>query len=267
MKHTREHFRKITTTVASSRIQLMEFTLIELLVVVAIIAILAALLFPALKGVKTKTQSIVCCNNQKQIGVGFMNYAQDNSEFYPWAWYDGGDDNTQWYRWTSLLVKDYDISGESFICPSKPDHAIGGAPSNRALWLKAKKYAHADNNYFWGAPAYGYNYFFIGFDWLATPKGPPAKISQIERPSEKILIAESADYNDRNRGYYTVAAYHSSANPVLWPNHDNVCVVLWVDCHATGETASARGEPGSKSLYQADRLGNYNLSTNHWDRK
>lgn len=65
------------------------FTLVELLVVIAILGLLAAILFPVFSRVRENGRRTSCASNLKQIGLGIMQYAQDNDEIMVPGWHDG----------------------------------------------------------------------------------------------------------------------------------------------------------------------------------
>ena len=86
------------------------FTLIELLVVIAIIAILAAILFPVFAKAREKARQASCQSNEKQLGLAFIQYSQDNDETMP----NGPDSSGA--GWAGLLMP-YTKSTGVFKCP------------------------------------------------------------------------------------------------------------------------------------------------------
>jgi prepilin-type N-terminal cleavage/methylation domain-containing protein/prepilin-type processing-associated H-X9-DG protein len=71
------------TSRKSARIRIYAFTLIELLVVIAIIALIAAILFPVFAQAREKARAATCASNEDQLGLAFIQYAQDNDEMLP----------------------------------------------------------------------------------------------------------------------------------------------------------------------------------------
>ncbi|BDI32026.1 hypothetical protein CCAX7_40770 [Capsulimonas corticalis] len=100
------------------------FTLIELLVVIAIIAILAAILFPVFAKAREKARQISCLSNEKQIGLGFMQYTQDNDENFPLGAKVNGDPRYG-LGWPATIYA-YIKSKAVFVCPDDSVKSSGG---------------------------------------------------------------------------------------------------------------------------------------------
>ncbi|HZT23765.1 MAG TPA: prepilin-type N-terminal cleavage/methylation domain-containing protein [Verrucomicrobiae bacterium] len=217
------------------------FTLIELLVVIAVIAILAALLLPALSQAENSGKAITCENNLHQLSLGFMLYFQDNNDDFPTAALKSslGAQPEDWIWWQvssnasgvtmrnpsdGSVMRYLGYKSEYVRCPADQD-----ALHRQVLWQQNP-----------GFEQYFYSYSLNAY----SERGMASYISKdrsviilnrasaITQPSEKIMLAEEKGSPADGPGDAVIddGAWEPPGYP-LTSRHDGEANVTFVDGH------------------------------------
>ncbi len=220
------------------------FTLIELLVVIAIIAILAAMLLPALNRAQTKAKQTSCINNLRQVGLATVMYVTDNRG-YPGCYSVTPD---VYAVWPVRLLSVMGNNRKAFWCPASRPDAAWDTNANRTLGARGpdgvfdpygvtlnSRFSMAYND--WGADITHNPQLGLGGDVNGGWFRGVVRDSMVLKPSEMIMLGDARAF--ANPAQDSPGAWPANLDPSQqdqWPSnrHNRQTDLMFCDGHAQG---------------------------------
>ena len=216
------------------------FTLIEILIVVAIIGILAAILFPVFARARESARKTSCLSNLKQISMAWLIYSQDYDEKACPSYYytDGFGEEHAW---------DFDLVWGNYVDGNPESYSfgfLGPYAKNGQIHSCPSFYGQA-----WGRPytGYAYNASYIGGDDLAGI--PAANLAQISDPAGTVIFADGGYGNPvQGQNYLRAPSEPLFIAGKVDFRHNGAANVAYADGHVKSATRKYLYDPSEPEV-------------------